>query len=141
MSPPLKSLFFFLIVSLSLVATTSACFFSTKWTVQITNGNIPDKVVAHIQSGNDDLGYHTLGEYHWQFCQNIDNGILFFTHFWWGSKSVTLDVFDDKVGDECHRIKFGIPSQRCYWLVRDDGFYLSKNNNPFPGDWVRKALW
>ncbi|CAI9288081.1 unnamed protein product [Lactuca saligna] len=31
--------------------------------------------------------------------------------------------------------------QRCYWLVRSDGLYVSKHNHTFPDDWDKKAAW
>lgn len=51
------------------------------------------------QSGNDDLGNHTLTEtqsYQWHFCTTPFGNTLYFCSFKWGSKRACFEVFHDE---------------------------------------------
>ncbi|PWA78013.1 plant self-incompatibility S1 [Artemisia annua] len=88
-----------------------------------------------------DLGNHTIpynGIYDWTFCDTGQND--FTSEFWWASKYKTFNVFDAQAWSVCKTGKF-FGTEHCYWLVRADGFYIGKENVPFPGGWQLKETW
>ncbi|KAI3775270.1 hypothetical protein L1987_49841 [Smallanthus sonchifolius] len=122
--------------------TKKACLFSY-WTVFIYNG-IQDPITVHVQSGDDDLGNHTLAlnnNENWSFCEGATFGTLFYAHFYWNSKTVLFDVFDADTSEKyCAKWKFR-KERRCFWLVREDGFYLGAQLNHFPEGWTKLHDW
>ncbi|KAJ0631553.1 putative plant self-incompatibility S1 [Helianthus annuus] len=121
----------FLILFSLIVSITHGCFLTVPWSVYILS-NIPGDIVAHIKSGDDDLGNHTIpfkGNYNWSFCSRGDNRTLFYGYFWWGSKFQSLDLFNKELEKFCSLNKAG--RQDCYWWVRPDGFYVFPFNNTF----------
>lgn len=134
----MHKLFIFTILTYAFAPVTQACWFTTKWEMSVTN-NITDNIVAHIKSGDDDLGNHTLpfkGNYDWSFCDRFDGHTLFYAYFWWGSKFQSMALFDDNIRKICARNKGG--AQHCNWLVQPDGFYASAY--PDRG-WVKTKTW
>ncbi|KAI3811809.1 hypothetical protein L1987_21541 [Smallanthus sonchifolius] len=119
-----------------------ACLFSY-WTVFVYNG-IKDPITVHVQSGDDDLGNHTLAlndNENWSFCEGATFKTLFYAHFYWNSKTILFDVFDDDTSEKyCAKWKFR-KERRCFWLVREDGFYLGAQLNPFPEGWTKLHDW
>ncbi|CAI9259297.1 unnamed protein product [Lactuca saligna] len=118
----------------------SPCIILTRWHMFIVNG-INENVALHLRSKDDDLGNHTLpynGSYDWSFC---DTGrTLFWSEIWWGSKYQNLNVFDANTWKMCDKGKFG--TQHCYWLIRPEGFYMGRFNDPFPsGSWHFEKPW
>lgn len=137
---------FSLMISINPVTYTSAssinrwCLIFTPWNMFIVNG-INEDITIHVRSKDDDLGNHTLpynGIYNWSFC---DTGrTLFWSKFWWGSKYQSFNVFDVHSIMMCD--KLGFAPRYCYWLVRPEGFYIGKVNNPFPsGSWHFVNPW
>ncbi|KAJ9555258.1 hypothetical protein OSB04_009872 [Centaurea solstitialis] len=125
----------FLIISTSSItyvtptSSVNDCVLLTRWHVFVTNG-ISENISVHIRSKDDDLGNRTLpynGSFDWSFC---DTGrTLFYSQFRWGSKYQTLNLFDANVWRKCDKGKFG--TQHCYWLVRPEGFYISRGIRGF----------
>ncbi|KAK9063373.1 hypothetical protein SSX86_017243 [Deinandra increscens subsp. villosa] len=119
-----------------------------RFEVFITNVEV-DNLMAHCRSNDDDLGDKKMGPnqyFHWRFRQNF----LFTTEFWCtfrsmtldGTrelKSITFDVFEGYIGAvQCGR---GDP-RNCYWLVKNNGFYVSPDNQrPFPFGWMKRRSW
>ncbi|KAL8235045.1 hypothetical protein R6Q59_021145, partial [Mikania micrantha] len=115
------------------------------WIVYIYNG-INDHITVHVQSRDDDLGNHTLAlndNENWGFCENITFKTRFYAHFYWNSKTAFFDVFDEHTSQRyCTQWKFRIRrARRCFWLVREDGFYLGERLNPFPDGWIKLHDW
>ncbi|KAL8267276.1 hypothetical protein R6Q59_004620 [Mikania micrantha] len=135
-------LFTLLILSSLIPSIIRACLITSKWDVFIMS-SITDDIIAHIKSGDDDLGNHTIpfnGNYIWSFCDRFDGHTLFYGYFWWGSKSQSLALFDDKLRKPCYQQKRS--TQHCYWLVRPDGFFVSAYNRSFSDDnWEFKKAW
>ncbi|KAM0059113.1 putative plant self-incompatibility S1 [Helianthus debilis subsp. tardiflorus] len=134
---------FTLLTLLSLITyVTHVCFLTAKWNLYVIS-NIEDDIVAHIKSGDDDLGNHTIpfnGNYNWSFCDRIDGRTLFYGYFWWGSKFTSLALFDDELRGPCALNKES--GQHCYWLVRPGGFYVSAYNRTFANNyWTFKKHW
>ena len=80
--------------------------------------DISENIVAHIKSGDDNLGNHTIpfhGEYKWGFCNRFDGKTLSYGYFWWGSKHQELALFDTKVTTICAVPAF--TNFDCYWSV------------------------
>ncbi|KAK9052570.1 hypothetical protein SSX86_029199 [Deinandra increscens subsp. villosa] len=138
----MDTVFILLILSSLIASKTHACFITGKWDLFVMS-NITDNIVAHIKSGDDDLGNHTIpfnGNYNWSFCDRLDGRTLFYGYFWWGSKSQSLALFDNKIREPCSLPKEG--TQHCYWLVRPDGFYVSPYNSTFSEfTWKLKKKW
>lgn len=109
-------------------------------------------LTLRCQSKDDDLGYHKLypnqPSYTWAFVPSYLGRTLFFCHFWWNGKDAVFDIFDqeDWGADYCDIFSHSFPWKRisstCYWQVRDDGFYMSKTNDPWgSGSWDKKHSW
>lgn len=100
--------------------------------------------VVHIQSRNDDLGNRTVnvrGSTTWGFCLAFTRGTLFYAHFYENARRAFFDVYQyDTVAKYCKKAK-SYGNAKCYWLVRDDGFYLSAHLNPFPNGWNKVHDW
>ncbi|MFS7896107.1 putative plant self-incompatibility S1 [Helianthus anomalus] len=103
-------------VSLIYNTTKKACFFDF-WTVYIYNG-IKDPIIVHVQSGDDDLGNHTLtlnNNGNWSFCQTL--ATLYYAYFYWNSMIVVFDVFHIHTSQRyCTRWKFR-KVRRCFWIL------------------------
>ncbi|KAM7462284.1 hypothetical protein LguiA_030405 [Lonicera macranthoides] len=110
--------------------------------VHIVNG-LPDNtwwLVFRCQSKDDDLGYHQLlvgQEYYWKFRVNFFRTTLFFCHFYWENKDKIFNVFKASTAfPDCSPVHDDPP--RCFWLVKDDGFYFSKKMvDPNSLDWEK----
>ena len=66
------------------------------FTVSINDIGLPG-LQFRCQSGDDDLGYHTLNtmeECHFSFTVDFWDNTLFFCHFYWNSKDLSFVVFD-----------------------------------------------
>ena len=116
------------------------CFLSY-WCIFIYN-DINHPITVHIQSKDDDLGNRTVifKDYtKWYFCKKA--GTLFYAHFYWNSRTAFFDVYDVQTAEDyCEDIN-PFKRQNCYWLVREDGFYLSRHYKPFPRDWYKLHDW
>ncbi|KAK1438754.1 hypothetical protein QVD17_04564 [Tagetes erecta] len=106
----------------------------------VTNSNISDNIVVHAY-GSDDQGNHSLAkneEFDWKF------GVKFGTHyqgeFWWGSRYKSIALYNDDISASCFNGDV-FRVQRCYWLVREDGFWNHGRNVSFPGGWTRRETW
>ncbi|KAI3707049.1 hypothetical protein L6452_25226 [Arctium lappa] len=142
----LAIIFLFVIPTFSITSATIpsiklACILVPKWHIVIIN-NISEGVILHLKSRNDDLGNHTLpnnGSYDWEFC---DTGQTVYSgEFRWGSKDQTLNLYDTHAWETCKNGKF-FGTQHCYWLVRPEGFYIGKENTPFPNEgWHLEKSW
>lgn len=119
-------------------------------TDHLSNGSIP--LTLRCQSKDDDLGYHKLypnqPSYTWSFVPSFISKTLFFCHFWFNGKDAVFDVFNQENwgADYCDRYSHSFPwkhiSSTCYYQVRDDGFYMSKTNDPWgSGSWSKKHSW
>lgn len=116
-----------LVLSLLYVSEVKAAF--EKYEMHIIN-NLPNSILRlHPQSKDNDLGYHNLNngqEFTWSFHVNFPSTTLYFAHFWWNQKQKSFDVFEIGLGmDYCgYNI---IALNRCYWYVKEDGFYIQNN--------------
>lgn len=138
----MRHLFTFVILTYSCASITNACFPERRWRVHVTS-DISENINAHIKSGDDDLGNHTIpfnGEYEWSFCNRIDGKTLFYGYFWWGLRSQELALFDTKIVDICAVPAF--TNSDCYWSVRPTGFYVSPSNTSLgSAEWVFIKNW
>ena len=128
----------------SMVVSSSVdpnCFLVFRFHMYIIN-DIPEDIVVHVNSKDDDLGNRTLplgGSRDWSFCD------LFWTRFrgefWWGSKYISFNVFDTHVRQDCDtETRSG--TRHCYWLIRPEGFYMGSENNTWPsGSWHFEKPW
>lgn len=118
------------------------------YAVYITNLDV-DNLIVHCKSGDDDLGDKNLAPnqyFHWMFRQNFLLTTLYFCNFRWMTpddnnreiKSASFHVFDIYISALCGD-EFSV--NRCYWLVRKDGFYFSKDDKPFPDGWKLMHTW
>lgn len=115
---------FIFAISIYLIASVAlSCVFTSKWDILVKSA-IPDDIVVHIKSGDDDLGNHTIpfvGNYSWSFCENFGGNTLFYGYFWWGSRFQSLALFDNTISNICF---LNVTIEHCYWIVRPDGFYV-----------------
>ncbi|KAJ0744935.1 putative plant self-incompatibility S1 [Helianthus annuus] len=138
-------LFFYLVITtnVSLIGSTQitplisnttkkTCLFHY-WTVYIYN-EIKDPITVHVQSGDDDLGNHTLAtndNQNWSFCEGVTFKTLFYAHFYWNSKIAFFDVYTEHISDTyCTEREYRKPG-RCFWLVTEDGFYVGDHVRPY----------
>ncbi|CAN4103373.1 unnamed protein product [Withania somnifera] len=99
---------------------------------------------VHCQSGDDDLGVHTLNpgdKFDFSFHQNFWGRTRFYCNFEWGPKHNSFDVFY-KQKSPC-RFKFFKDDIYCTWLLKDSGIYFArtKNSNPSPSDFRFVYPW
>ncbi|XP_023746313.1 S-protein homolog 5-like [Lactuca sativa] len=123
-------LFFFSISTFSITSIAHFCI-TPKWNVYVIN-TISGDIVAHIKSGDDDLGNHTIpfnGNYNWSFCDKLGGSTLFYGDFWWGSRFQTLTLFDEEIEMNVCYLEME-HNTNCYWFVKPDGFYISAYPNP-----------
>ncbi|PWA96908.1 plant self-incompatibility S1 [Artemisia annua] len=118
------------------------CFLVFRFHMYIIN-SIPEDIVVHVNSKDDDLGNRTLplgGSRDWSFC--APGWTRFRGEFWWGSKYISFNVFDDYVDDNCDE-KAVLRTRHCYWLIRHDGFYIGPKNETWPnwGNWDLVWTW
>lgn len=101
--------------------------------------NYPAPLQVRCQSGDNDLGMHTLRtneELTWRFTPNIWQTTLFFCHFYWGSKNRSFAVYNNRLRrDYCHNRA----SRVCdyYWLAKEDAFFISTDNQT----WEKVNNW
>lgn len=86
----------------------------------------------------NDLSY---GQYcTWDFC--AFSGIVYNGDFTWGSINKTVEVFNKHIGNVCYHYIPILGTVRCYWLVREEGFYVSRYNKSFPdSEWKFQSPW
>lgn len=91
----------------------------------------------HCQSGDDDLGNHTLATtqtFQWHFCINAFDNTLFFCSFKWGSKRASFEIINDLKPDRVLKNKSRF---ECLWDVIPDGFYFHQDDEMI----VKKYGW
>lgn len=138
-----KILFLSIIFLLNLVLAKSVGWITNREEVHIIDALPPNSqpLTLHCQSHNDDLGYKTLStnnEFDINFNEKLFGGTLFFCRFWWNSKNITFDVYNDHVSRSCG-VK-NLVTYECYWKVQADRFYFNGHRNP-PNRYVKKYDW
>ena len=135
------TLFGLLAFALFLIYTSDGFCINRSWHVHIINDIASGSIVINPKSGNDDLGIQILQPrqaFTWHFCEKTAGSTIFNSTFFWNPRLANFTVFNDEIRYECIKQR-GV--EDCYWLVREDGFYLSPYNNLFPKDWVKKHDW
>ncbi|KAJ0600455.1 putative plant self-incompatibility S1 [Helianthus annuus] len=131
-----------LLFALSLVHTTIGICPQLSWDMRITNGLQSDALVVYpTDKDGADLGPHNLNPneyFSWEFCEHATKSSHWYTLFYWQPHQQNYTVWDNKIGKECFR-HYG--AEECYWLVKEDGFFVSPDNDPFPKGWVKKYDW
>ena len=118
----------------------------SKGEVHIVNGLAGNthSLKFRCQSKDDDLGYHTLlagQEYYWKFRVNFFETTLFFCHFYWQGQDTSFDVIDAE-NDYPNCDPVGGNVYKCYWLVKEDGFYsCNYKADPNSPDWEKLNSW
>ncbi|KAK1414081.1 hypothetical protein QVD17_29821 [Tagetes erecta] len=106
---------------------------------------IPDTITVHPQSADDDLGNRQLvfgNHTDWSFCLQTFLKTRFYAHFYWNSKTAFFDVFNYGLSESyCVNGKEFIKEQRCYWMVIEDGFYLTRHPGEFPNGATKLHDW
>ncbi|PIN17968.1 hypothetical protein CDL12_09366 [Handroanthus impetiginosus] len=118
-----KTLFIGFLLSFNLVESTKTLGFTKGYEVHINNlpGSNP-LLLVHCASKNDEIINGTIPwktEIHWSFHMNFGYTMMYFYHFWWGSKNKAFEVFNSM-----HH------GNICRWTVQQHGFYLFSNFNP-----------
>ncbi|XAR48894.1 hypothetical protein NMG60_11031874, partial [Bertholletia excelsa] len=106
-------------------------FFLERADVHVIN-RLPSQLKIHCRSKDNDLGERALNkdqEFSWKFKTNIFGTTLYWCNFTWGAKFTSFDVFNKTVKPGCQD-NIGI-KMHCYWEVRSDGFYFSRNNKDY----------
>ncbi|MFS8004329.1 putative plant self-incompatibility S1 [Helianthus anomalus] len=135
------ALFFTPTISYGYASNSSEnCILTPKWHMIVTN-DLPDNINLFVHG--DDMEQNVVlsfeKAYGWYFCQL---GRVYTGQVTWGSKNITLDLYDNHIKNFCFHYKFLIGTQHCYWLVRSEGFYVSKHNSPFPSsNWHFERGW
>ncbi|KAL9243236.1 hypothetical protein vseg_017148 [Gypsophila vaccaria] len=92
-----------------------------------------EPVILRCQSGNEDLGYRTLGPgltFDYGFTSLRFGHLLYFCHFYMGHMDQIFDVYSNSVSGGCEPFKNypELPHPQCFnghaeWVIKDDGFY------------------
>lgn len=126
------------------VESHSPNIYLDRFTVYIGNNDVAN-LHAHCHSFDDDIGDKALlpnQQFHWSFKQNFLYSTFFSCNFSSLStnreliKTVVFNVFDFDISIECRA-----GTRNCHWLAKDDGFYFSLDNKPFPDGWTMKHTW
>ncbi|WMV44317.1 hypothetical protein MTR67_037702 [Solanum verrucosum] len=142
-----KILFLSIIFLLDLVLAKSNGWITNNVEVHIINALPPNSkpLALHCKSGDDDLGNKTISthdEFDIYFNEKLFGGTLFFCHFWWNSKNIVFDVYNNHVSKssekDCGRLNPDL--MECYWKVQEDGFYFGAHRYPPPEYW-KKESW
>ncbi|GAA0147158.1 hypothetical protein LIER_36465 [Lithospermum erythrorhizon] len=101
--------------------------FGQKYRVSIINGFVDSNtpLVAHCQSKDDDIGTHQLDNgqfFFWRFKVKLDGSTLFCCDLEWNNKKKHVVVFD-----ALSKTLSCLDAENCYWLVSENGFYLSSD--------------
>ncbi|KAL8237570.1 hypothetical protein R6Q59_018651 [Mikania micrantha] len=142
----MKNLLCLLIICGQYFSCVTSCFFLVRsWNLHITNGMSQDpqtQLRIHVYSEKDNLGFHNLTyngpEYFLHFCETLSRTTVFTAYFWHGDTRSSLYLFNDEV--EAHFAPIYKPlikTQNIYWLVKDDGFYLSGKKDSGYVFWVK----
>lgn len=135
------TIFFFLTMSSARPLNSSEnCFLVNRWHIFVTS-NLPDNMNLHFhgsQNSDKTVVLSSGQAFDWSFCKTGNQ--QYFGDFNWGSRSVSLTLFDNHVNRICNRFKVG--TRHCYWLVNTGGFFVSRTNPPFPNDeWHFERSW
>ncbi|KAG0576972.1 hypothetical protein KC19_5G122300 [Ceratodon purpureus] len=103
----------------------SKALFPPKDTVDILN-QMSGAITTHCMSRDDDIGMYTIAPgatQRWRFHHNFWDRTLFWCRFWSPSgRTQAFEVWSEgvKKHSKCYR--------KCYWFVRDDGFWVTDYN-------------
>lgn len=109
------------------------CFHFTRgFEIHIINGfpNNSYPLRCRCQSKDTDFGYHDLlrgEEFYWNFHNHLFGETLYFCHFYWGNMDKRVDVFNDRKWFPSCDDDISTKDGKCYWLVKDSGFYSCKD--------------
>ncbi|KAL8264686.1 hypothetical protein R6Q59_022816 [Mikania micrantha] len=134
-------IFCFLLLALSLAHKTNGVCFQLHWDMKIYNGINGQLVIYPTSKDGVDLGPHNLApneSFAWDFCEKFAGSTHWYTLFYWQPHQQNYTVFDDTIRHECFKLR---GSEQCYWLVREDGFYMNAFDDPYPKGWVKKYDW
>ncbi|KAM7462252.1 hypothetical protein LguiA_030373 [Lonicera macranthoides] len=114
--------------------------------VHITNGlpNNTNPLELFCQSKETHFGYHKLNvgeEFYWKFHLHFAGATLYWCRFYWGNLVRSADVFnDDRDFPNCDK-EPSPTGNKCYWLVKEDGFYNCKKSKKDCFDWEKIYEW
>ncbi|XP_021984811.1 S-protein homolog 2-like [Helianthus annuus] len=133
----------FIVLSYFTCFVIADCLFTSSVTVYIFNG-IPDSTIdVHVKSGDDDLGHHNITLnlwYDFHFCEIFFGNTLFTGDFADNSRSAHFHVYDEDVSKNVDGSS--ADSINVYWLLKQDGYYLSKEFKPYDDpSWVYRGSW
>ncbi|GKA86190.1 plant self-incompatibility S1 [Tanacetum coccineum] len=136
------TLFGLFLVSLYLVHTSDAVCFQLIWDLHITNGISNSDITIHPtdKDGHDD-GEHVLHaneKFDWRFCEKFIGSTTWHSSFIWGEQQTYFPVFNDKWRKHCGKLR---GAEECFWLVKEEGFYISAWGEEFPKGWEMKYYW
>ncbi|KAM7462254.1 hypothetical protein LguiA_030375 [Lonicera macranthoides] len=143
-STKILSLFLFLLFHLSCVKCKF--HFTKGMEVHITNGlpNNTNPLELFCQSKDTDFGYHKLNigeEFYWKFHNHFFGKTLYWCRFYWGNLVRSIKVYDDhEKFPNCEK-QITLRGSKCYWLVKDDGFYNCKKSDENCSDWEKSYNW
>lgn len=136
------SLFGLFLVSLYMIHTSNAICFQRLWDLHITNGIENHVLLIHpTDKDGHDKGIHVLQPnemFSLHFCEKFAGSTTWHSDFMWGEKLKNFPIFNDQWRYECAKLR---GSEDCFWLVREDGFYMSAYGEPFPKGWSKKYDW
>ncbi|KAJ0520171.1 putative plant self-incompatibility S1 [Helianthus annuus] len=136
----------FLVLFICFLITPShsdTCAFTKNWSIYIYNGIQDSTMNVHVKSADDDLGLYSLAYeegFKFDFCESILGNTLYTGDFNYDARSVAFHVFDKEI-ENTIGCKYG-GHANVYWLLKQDGYYLSRENKPFNDPvWMRRGPW
>lgn len=112
------------------------CAWSLPYDVHVTN-NLPDPLVLHCKSEDDDLGTHYLApnqQFNWKFNMHISMSTFFSCDLWWGKKHGLLYAFNWQIAQGyCDKHWWWFTRNQCNWFIRKDAFYIQDTIRPENG--------
>ena len=141
-----KILSLFLMLLFNLSCVKCKFHFTRGMEVHITNGlpNNTNPLELFCQSKDTDFGYHKLNvgeEFYWKFHNNFFGKTLYWCHFYWGKLDHSIEVYNDhEKFPNCDK-ELTLRSSKCYWLVKEDGFYNYKQSKQNCSNWQKIYNW
>ncbi|KAM7466286.1 hypothetical protein LguiB_013848 [Lonicera macranthoides] len=121
---------------------------STEWgmEVHIVNGlpNNTNPLELFCQSKDTHFGYHKLNvgdEFYWKFHNSFAGKTLYWCRFYWGNLVRSIKVYDDHAKFPNCVYEFTLRGSKCYWSVKEDGFYSCKHFEQNCFEWVKSYDW
>ncbi|PWA81066.1 plant self-incompatibility S1 [Artemisia annua] len=123
-------------------SNSEKCDRGITWSFFIYNG-IPNSTInLHLTSNHVDMGYHTITEqyeYRFVYCQLWSPDVVYIGYFSYDQRFAIFDLFNKEIVDIIGGS--GREDKYVFWLLKEDGYYLSKDEKRDESTWMFRGRW